>query len=132
MTRSIKILCVEDSVNVQQMLSFILTKAGYEPHIASNGREAVEKTAALKPDLILMDVMMPDLSGIQAIQRIKSNDVSKYIPIIVLSGYNSHKLVNQAMDAGAVRYLEKSIIPDELVKVVQQELKNGDIEAANR
>lgn len=122
-----KILCVEDSVNVQQMLSFILTKAGYDPHIASDGREAVEKAFTLKPDLILMDIMMPDLSGIQAIKQIKSNEVSKHIPIIVLSAYNSHKLINQAIDAGAVRYLDKTIIPDELVKVVQEELKDNNI-----
>lgn len=127
MTSSIKILCVEDSVNVQQMLSFILTKAGYEPHVASGGHEAIEKTVGLKPDLILMDVMMPDLSGIQTIRQIKLNAVSKYIPIIVLSAYNSHKLINQAMDAGASRYLDKSIIPDELIKVIQQELKNSNV-----
>lgn len=118
MTDSIKILCVEDSVNVQQMLSFILTKAGYTPYIANNGQEAIEKTKTLQPDLILMDIMMPDLSGIQAIKHIKSDPASQHIPILVLSAYTSSKLVNQAMEAGAAQYLEKTIIPEELVKVI--------------
>jgi len=123
MTDSIKILCVEDSVNVQQMLSFILSKAGYTPFIASNGREAIEKARSLAPDLILMDVMMPDVSGIQAIKRIKSDPLSQHIPILVLSAYTSSKLVSQAIEAGAAQYLEKTIIPDELVKIIASHLE---------
>lgn len=125
MTDSIKILCVEDSVNVQQMLSFILTKAGYTPYIANNGQEAIEKTKTLQPDLILMDIMMPDLSGIQAIKHIKSDPASQHIPILVLSAYTSSKLVNQAMEAGAAQYLEKTIIPEELVKVIASYLQSS-------
>lgn len=125
MTDSIKILCVEDSINVQQMLSFILTKAGYTPYIANNGQEAIEKTKTLQPDLILMDIMMPDLSGIQAIKHIKSDLASQHIPILVLSAYTSSKLVNQAMEAGAVQYLEKTIIPEELVKVIASYLESS-------
>jgi CheY-like chemotaxis protein len=125
MTDSIKILCVEDSVNVQQMLSFILTKAGYTPYIANNGQEAIEKTKTLQPDLILMDIMMPDLSGIQAIKHLKSDPASQHIPILVLSAYTSSKLVNQAMEAGAAQYLEKTIIPEELVKVIASYLESS-------
>lgn len=125
MTDSIKILCVEDSVNVQQMLSFILTKAGYTPYIADNGQEAIEKTKTLQPDLILMDIMMPDLSGIEAIEHLKSDPASQHIPILVLSAYTSSKLVNQAMEAGAAQYLEKTIIPEELVKVIAGYLESS-------
>ena len=123
MTDTIKILCVEDSVNVQQMLSFILSKAGYTPFIANNGREAIEKARSIEPDLILMDIMMPDVSGIQAIKRIKSDPLSQHIPILVLSAYTSSKLVSQAIEAGAAQYLEKTIIPDELVKIISGHLE---------
>jgi CheY-like chemotaxis protein len=125
MTKPIKILCVEDSVNVQQMLSFILSKAGYKPFIASNGREAIEKARSLMPDLILMDIMMPDVSGIQAIKRIKADPTCQHIPILVLSAYTSSKLVSQAMEAGAAQYLEKTIIPDELIKIISEHLEKN-------
>jgi CheY-like chemotaxis protein len=118
MTNLTKILCVEDSVNVQQMLSFILTRAGYKPYIANDGREAVEKAHTLSPDLILMDIMMPDVSGIQAIKRIKADPTCYHIPIIVLSAYTSSKLVSQAMEAGAVAYLEKTIVPEKLIQII--------------
>jgi len=125
MTGSIKILCVEDSINIQQMLSFILLRAGYEPHIASNGWEAIEKARTLQPDLVLMDIMMPDISGIQAIKGIKSDPVTQHIPIIVLSAYASSKLVTQAIEAGAAQYLEKTIIPQELVKAIEGQLQKS-------
>ena len=122
MSDPIKILCVEDSVNVQQMLSFILEKAGYQPHIAGDGKQAVTKTNDIRPNLILMDIMMPDVSGIEAIKAIKANPDTEHIPILVLSAYTSPKLINQAMDAGAAKYLEKTIVPRELVAVIQQHL----------
>jgi CheY-like chemotaxis protein len=125
MVNSIRILCVEDSINVQQMLSFILKKAGYTPLIANNGREAIEKAKSLKPDLILMDIMMPDVSGIQAIKHIKSDGTTQHIPILVLSAYTSSKLVSQAIEAGAAKYLEKTIVPEELVQIIASHLANS-------
>jgi len=131
MADPIRILCVEDSVNVQQMLSFILRKAGYEPHIANNGWEAIKKAEDLRPNLILMDIMMPDLSGIQAIQQIKSDPVNTHIPILVLSAYTSPQLISQAMEAGATRYKKKTIIPDELIRIIRSYLKDGNTEKKN-
>jgi len=125
MSDLIKILCVEDSINVQQMLSFILTKAGYKPYIANDGREAVESARTVSPDLILMDIMMPDVSGIQAITQIKADPVCQHIPIIVLSAYTSSKLVSQAMEAGAIEYLEKTIVPEKLLQIIDSHLENS-------
>lgn len=122
MAPAYKILCVEDSVNVQQMLSFILKKAGYEPLVAYNGLEAIEKTKTLKPDLILMDIMMPDLTGIRAIQLIRDEPDNRDVPILVLSAYNDPNLIEQATKAGATLYLEKTIVPEELVRVIGEYL----------
>ncbi|MEM7028179.1 MAG: response regulator [Chloroflexota bacterium] len=127
MVNGYQILCVEDSVNVQQMLAFILKKAGYTPHIANNGREAIAMTDDLKPDLILMDIMMPDLAGIRAIELIKAKVENKDIPILVLSAYNDPKLIQQALDAGAVKYLEKTIVPEELVRMIETYLPQESV-----
>ncbi len=126
MPNSAKILCVEDSKNVQQMLSYILKKAGFEPIVALNGREGIEKAKTLQPDLILMDIMMPDVSGIQAIKRIKSDPASRDIPILVLSAYTTKSLIEQAIEAGAEIYLEKTIIPDKLVETIESQLNKED------
>ena len=122
MVNGYQILCVEDSINVQHMLAFILKKAGYTPHIANNGHEAIAKTEDIRPDLILMDIMMPDMAGINAIELIKAKAENAGIPILVLSAYNDPKLVQQALDAGAVKYLEKTIVPDELVRMIEEHL----------
>jgi CheY-like chemotaxis protein len=117
-----KILCVEDSPDMQQMLKIILDKAGFEVDIAIHGREGIKKAKATRPDLIVMDIMMPDVSGIQAIKRIKADSNCQSIPIVVLSAYISPKLVQEALEAGAAVYLEKSILPEKLVKTIHHYL----------
>jgi len=116
------ILCVEDDPDMQQMLKFILTEAGFEVAIAHHGKAGIDMARELKPDLILMDIMMPDISGIQAIKRIKSDPDGQDITIIVVSAYAGPKLGQEALEAGASICLPKSGEPGELIATIRRSL----------
>lgn len=122
MAKLAKILCVEDDQDMQKMLMLVLGKAGYDVTIAPHGRAGIEKAKEYKPDLIIMDIHMPDISGIQAIRRIKAEAFCQDIPIIVLSAHKNPKLVDDALSAGAEFYLEKALMSDKLINVVKQYL----------
>ncbi|PZP51726.1 MAG: two-component system response regulator, partial [Azospira oryzae] len=78
-----KVLVVEDSATDRQALSEMLKKNGFEVYTAENGEEAVTKADQLKPDLILMDIIMPGTNGFQATRVITRNDATKHIPVII-------------------------------------------------
>jgi DNA-binding NarL/FixJ family response regulator len=83
---------------------------------AANGREAVEKTNKLKPDVAIMDVSMPDLDGLQAMRRIR--EVSPHTEVVVLTMHESEQMVRRVLDAGALGYVLKSDLSGDLVKAV--------------
>lgn len=120
-----RILCVEDSFEMQQMLNFILSRAGFEIVVASNGDEGVLNAKVFRPDLILMDVMLTgDTTGIDAITRIKADPAIEQTPIVVLSAYTDQTLVDSALSAGALTYLEKNILPEKLIKTINYYLNS--------
>lgn len=122
-----KILCVEDNFDMQQMLNFILSRAGFELIVAANAQEGVINAKVSRPDLIIMDIMLTDdNTGIDAIKRIKVDETIKDIPIIVLSAYTDRSLVDNALAAGALTYLEKSILPEKLIETINHYLNQPE------
>lgn len=120
-----RILCVEDSFEMQQMLHFILSRAGFQIIVASNGDEGVISAKVSRPDLILMDIMLAgNTTGINAITRIKADPAIKQTPIVVLSAYTDQALVDNALSAGALTYLEKNILPEKLIKTINYYLNS--------
>lgn len=95
------ILLVEDEVDNITITTKRLERKGFEVHSAQNGREGVDKAIALKPNLILMDIKMPVMGGIEAIQEIKANDAVKSIPIIALTANALDHQRREILDAGA-------------------------------
>ena len=120
-----KILCVEDSRETQQMLTFVLAKAGYEVITADNGQQGLEKAKAWKPALILVDMMMPQMSGADFIRRLRADPGSKDVPVLILSAYDDKALIEEAREAGADGYLIKTIPIEELLQVIDDHLKVG-------
>jgi len=116
---TIKLLIAEDHEHTRQGIVYGLSKnssleiAGE----ASNGQEAVELAKKLKPDLILMDIMMPLLNGVKAVQQIK--EFSPDIKIIMLTSYSEKEKVISAFNSGANAYCMKNILIDELVNVIK-------------
>ena len=120
-----KILCVEDSRETQQMLTFVLAKAGYEVITADNGHQGLEKAKAWRPALVLVDMMMPQMSGADFIRQLRADVVSKDVPVLVLSAYDDKALIEEAREAGADGYLIKTIPIEELLQVIDDHLKVG-------
>lgn len=132
MAQKFKILCVEDNPDTQRMLTFLLTKAGYEVITADDGIQGIQKAKAWRPALILMDVMMPGMSGVEAIKRLRQIKVTKEIPILVLSAYKEQALIDEAMDAGADDYLIKTVLPDDLTDIIDRYLEIGSAVLSKR
>lgn len=97
----IRVLYVEDDENLQYTLSRMLQHFGYEIETASNGKEGVEKAEQWQPDVILMDIRMPVMDGIEAIKVLRANPKTAAIPIFMLSAYTDAKTRRACQDADA-------------------------------
>ena len=117
-----KILIAEDERDIRDLIAFSLRYGGFDVVEASNGQEAVERAAAAKPDLILMDVRMPKMTGYEACKQLKSIDDLKNIPVIFLSAKGQETEIQQGLDAGAEEYILKPFAPDELAAKVREVL----------
>ncbi|MCL4397753.1 response regulator [Patescibacteria group bacterium] len=118
-----KILLVDDDQALRQLYSVELTGRQYEVVTAGDGDEGIEKAKSGKPDLILLDIMMPKTDGIAALSKIKADEASKNIPIIMLTNFGQENLVQQAFSLGAVDYLLKyKVTPAEMAEKVTQVL----------
>ena len=121
-----KILVVDDSADMRIYVEVILNKLGYEMLEACDGIEAIEKTIEQKPDIILMDIMMPNMDGIEATLTIKNNPKTKKIPIIMLTALLDSNVVMKSYDYGADYYLNKPFDKEQLTKAIHFVEKMGD------
>jgi DNA-binding response OmpR family regulator len=115
-----KILIAEDERDIRDLIEFTLKYAGHEVIKASNGAEAVEMAPQVKPDLILLDVRMPRMTGYEACKAIKAIEEVKNIPIVFLSAKGQPSEMDSGMDAGAYDYILKPFAPDQLTKRVSE------------
>jgi len=105
-----RILVVEDRDDLRTILVSILRRfCGYETIEAANGAEAIEKAVAEKPDLILMDLDLPDISGIDAAKAVKENPNTAHIPIVAQTAWSSRQWKGKVLKIGMVDYLEKPV-----------------------
>ena len=118
-----KILVVDDDPTDRILLRKILSKS-YIIAEASNGEEAVKLTRSSKPDLVLMDIMMPTMDGYNACFMIKRDPLTAEIPVVMLTGLNCNLNVHLAERLGATGYLSKSFNPQRLLDSINQFLCN--------
>lgn len=104
-----RILIVDDSPTERFFLADLLGKNGYDVSMAENGNEALDKAKQLKPDLILMDVVMPGINGFQATRAISRDDEIKHIPVIMCTTKNQETDKIWGMRQGAIEYMVKPI-----------------------
>ena len=122
----VKILVAEDERDIRELIAFTLRYvAQFEVEVARNGKEAVEKALNVRPDLILMDVRMPLMTGYQACKALKQNDITKDIPIIFLSAKGQESEIQEGLEVGATEYILKPFAPDELTEQVKKVLKQS-------
>jgi CheY-like chemotaxis protein len=116
-----KILVVDDNDNVRSFLVLLLERSGgYQTLEAATGEEAVEKAISGKPDLILMDIRLPDISGVEATEAIKSSPSAAQIPIVAFSALLSIEWKQKALKAGMVAYLQKPVTLKILMETIQK------------
>ncbi|MBV6395441.1 MAG: Transcriptional regulatory protein WalR [Anaerolineales bacterium] len=114
-----KILIAEDERDIRDLVAFTLRFAGHEVVAASNGEEAVQMAPQADPDLILMDVRMPRMTGYEACRAIKSNPKLKNIPVVFLSAKGQESEIQTGLEVGAEEYLLKPFAPDQLTDRVK-------------
>ena len=116
-----RILVVEDRDDSRTILVAILTRlCAYETIEAANGTEAVEKAAAEKPNLILMDLDLPDISGIDAAKALKENPNTAHIPIIAQTAWSWRQWKEKVLKVGMVDYLEKPVSIDLMKSTIEK------------
>ena len=103
-----KILLVEDEVLVRDMYKKKLELSKFDVETASDGKEGLRKARELKPDLILLDIIMPHLDGIQVLMKIKNDPELKEIPVVMLTNIESNKRKKECFHEGAAGYIVKS------------------------
>ena len=113
------ILLVDDSITTLMMEQMVLRTQPYKLITARNGREAVEKSAAERPDLILLDVMMPEMNGFEACRRIRENHSTVHTPIIMVTTRGEENSVETGFQNGCNDYITKPINGTELLAKVR-------------
>jgi two-component system alkaline phosphatase synthesis response regulator PhoP len=118
-----KILVAEDERDIRELIAFTLRYAGFEVMLVSNGQEAIEQASELQPDLILLDVRMPRMTGYDACRELKENPATSEIPIVFLSAKGQEVEIEEGLASGALEYIVKPFAPDELANQVKGILK---------
>ncbi len=114
------ILVAEDERDIRELVVFTLQLGGFKVVDVPNGQEAVEKALKINPDLILMDVRMPIMTGYEACEMLKADEKTKDIPVVFLSAKGQEIEVNTGLELGAEEYFLKPFAPDELTKRVNE------------
>jgi DNA-binding response OmpR family regulator len=122
-----RILSIEDDPDFQHLVALAFQNEGYEIHYAFTGKEGYEKVLSLNPDLILLDMMLPILNGVEVIKAVKKHKAAKDIPIIVMTAYPADaNFVESTIKAlGALEYVRKPVDVGELLRLVRRMLAGG-------
>ena len=123
--RKKKILIVEDNLDLTYILLRLVENAGYDSILAVNGQEAVDMAASQLPDLILMDIMMPVMDGIQATRLIRENPKTSFIPIIAVTAMSSAKDRERCLQNGCNDYMSKPFTPSQLAANIEKHLNSS-------
>jgi DNA-binding response OmpR family regulator len=120
-----KILVVDDEIYIVHILDFSLGMEGYEVVTALDGEQALEKAQSEKPDLIVLDIMMPKLDGYETCKRLKADAATQDIPVILLSAKGRNIDQKVGFEVGADDYITKPFSPRKLVERINAILGNG-------
>ena len=116
-----RILAIDDNADIRELIAFILRRENYEVSTASNGMAGLEMIKGAKPDLIILDVVMPEFSGYDVLKAVRSDKSSKIrdIPVLMITSKSSTDDIDQALELGATAYIVKPFRPAKLVTKVK-------------
>lgn len=118
-----KVLAVDDNLKIHEMLKIILEDKNYEALFAIDGKEGVRIAKSQKPDVILMDVDMPEMNGFEALKKIKDDPETQNIPVIMLTFRQAHGDIEKAIQEKAENYIPKPFEAEDLVQAIEQAVK---------
>jgi two-component system, OmpR family, alkaline phosphatase synthesis response regulator PhoP len=121
-----KIMLIEDEFFIRDLYERYLTKSGYQVITAIDGQDGLEKALANKVDLILLDIMMPKLTGIEVLEKIKTEgSIAKDTPVYLLTNQVQESIIKEAFKLGAEGYLIKAqLLPKQIVEEIENIFKN--------
>lgn len=122
MNEPVRILVVEDEENIRKILEYSLKIDGFDVFLAENGRMALELAQTEKPDVILLDWMMPEMDGLAVLSRLKNNKETEDIPVFMLTAKGVMSDVGRALYEGADDYITKPFDPVQLGEVIRAKL----------
>jgi DNA-binding response OmpR family regulator len=117
-----RVLIADDEPNIVASLEFLMEQAGYEVKVAANGQEALELAASFRPDLVLLDVMMPGRNGYEVCQSLKSDPATRAVKVIMLSAKGRDIEVAKGLELGADAYVTKPFSTRDLVAQIRDML----------
>ena len=120
-----KVLLVEDNASARRLVEFTLQQEGHVVVTANNGKEGLEKAQVEQPDVIVMDIMMPQMGGYEACLRLREIPTTAHIPIMILSAKSQQLDKSFGMMAGADDYLEKPVDPQVIAEHVKKLVARG-------
>ena len=123
-----KILVAEDERDIRELIGFTLRFAGLDVTLTKNGEEAVAQAPELQPDLIMLDIRMPKMTGYEACRLLKNDPNTSRIPVVILSAKGQDAEIQQGTDAGADHYIVKPFAPDRLTERVKEILRETGLE----
>ena len=123
------ILSVDDEPDVTALVRFHFSKAGYEVLTAASGREAIETIRCRHPDLVLVDLMLPDIDGLGLCEIIRQNSATAAIPIVILTSWATAEARQAGLELGAIDYVTKPFSPRDLVDRVARLLGQRPVPA---
>jgi CheY-like chemotaxis protein len=115
-----RILIAEDEPDIRDLVAFTLRFAGHDVTPTANGEEAFQQASQVMPDLILMDVRMPKMTGYEACRAMKADPALKDIPVVFLSAKGQDTEIQTGMEVGAEEYLLKPFAPDQLTQRIKE------------
>jgi DNA-binding response OmpR family regulator len=118
-----KVLIVDDEPNIVASLEFLLRQSGYEVHVAADGAAALRQVQAVAPDLVLLDVMMPETNGYDVCQRIRAHPEWRNVRIVILSAKGREAEMTKGLSLGADAYVTKPFSNAELVARIDELLQ---------
>jgi len=114
-----RILIAEDEPDIRELVAFVLRFAGHEVTATSNGEDALQQATLIIPDIIIMDVRMPRMTGYEACRAMKKDMALKDIPVVFLSAKGQDSEIQTGLEVGAEEYLLKPFAPDQLTERVR-------------
>jgi DNA-binding response OmpR family regulator len=127
-----KILVADDERDIRELIGYTLRFAGFEVVLVADGIAAIEQAPLEQPDLILLDVRMPRVTGYDVCRHLKEDPVTSAIPIVFLSAKGQEGEIQEGLDSGAVEYIVKPFTPDDLTEQVREVLQRVEISESSK